>query len=1025
MLSKRSISICIGLLFLSGVLLPLTQTTAEDIGTEPIEYITGSPAATFNDVAWHSDGTFALFVGNTSTNGVVYRYDRNENTWALLGGGSPDDIYRGVDFNEASGTFMVVGDPGATGYPAYTTDGFSNLVAAGSFGVNPVLNDVTAGAVSNTFMAVGNSGRAEWLNPSGTWISLSGPAGDDTLTGVDFNGTHFFVVGYSMAASGLGFFTTEGELGNGQFTLATVTGTPEDVLNDIAWSNNCEGSPNNMGLGLVAADGNIWGMLNPEPWSKKNPATVPPGRRNHAMSWDSGRNRAIVFGGSSALSFDDTWEYDPGSDQWTNMNPASAPSARDYPAMVYDKNNNVHILFGGKDGAGVDDETWVYNYNTNTWTQMFPASSPPARSQHMMVFDERWGVVVLFGGVDGASTALGDTWVYEYSTNTWTQMTPAGSPPNRFLHGMSYDSKNYVTILYGGYGTGFLGDTWAYDYNADTWTLKNPAQSPSPRDRHAMTFDPVTNRTIVWGGWSGSTESDTWTYDYTSNTWTEVITPTRPTGRYDSRMVGTGRGVSVFFGGSIGNDETWGLDLDKKPWGGPADNALGETFTGVAWEPNGKEALIIGFNSSSGTGVVYTFYEYDNFVTKVDDPLKAMSGHELFGIAYSTTTPIYGLVAGGSAMKVWTNAFDDTTTITAAADSAHVFEIDMWKTSDGVFGTSLIDQMVNVETTHTFYALVNYTVAGVNELTNGDGNTALEVSAWYDEGKTASQSGPESNWNTQDNRTRQFLCRWDEENGVFPATASMIYPVGSPGTDEFTLESWWMDPTPRGLDGSQRRFYFNVSFGPQSRAADGQGFAFGTGAPAYDNNQMLNDPFSWDLEVRLYDTASASSNSSYGEFGIYRFTNITVAGNPGGSAPPGSNDVPLGISQITYSANVPHYLNVSIPDLGRVGGGGSIPATNVKVRSLSPLVDDLNSEIRNMKAFPGSNQNLSVWGNTSQAFGNWVVDAPMNGTTAHGPWGSDYNGYLTTDIEWFITIPTGTSEGVYQESIKFVLSYYG
>ncbi|MCK5037623.1 MAG: hypothetical protein KAS16_00855, partial [Thermoplasmata archaeon] len=196
----------------------------------------------------------------------------------------------------------------------------------------------------------------------------------------------------------------------------------------------------------------------------------------------------------------------------------------------------------------------------------------------------------------------------------------------------------------------------------------------------------------------------------------------------------------------------------------------------------------------------------------------------------------------------------------------------------------------------------------------------------------------------------------------------------------------------------------------------------------YDQGTVFDDPESWDFSVTLVDgLAPTATNTSYGEFGLFRFTNITVSGSPGGNAPPGKTDQMLGGgSLITYSTNTDYFVNVSIPDLERVGGG-SILATNVNVSIASPLANNSNSQINSSwgpagRAFPGADMPLGVWGNASQVDPD--IDAPSNGTTAHGPWGSDFNGYGATTVLWYINVPAATAEGTYRAKITFTIGYY-
>jgi hypothetical protein len=54
------------------------------------------------------------------------------------------------------------------------------------------------------------------------------------------------------------------------------------------------------------------------------------------------------------------------------------------------------IIFGGQDGEGFLADTWTWN--GITWTQQFPAISPPAGADYGMAYDANLGAIVLFAG---------------------------------------------------------------------------------------------------------------------------------------------------------------------------------------------------------------------------------------------------------------------------------------------------------------------------------------------------------------------------------------------------------------------------------------------------------------------------------------------------------------------------------------------------------------------------------------------------------------------------------------------------
>ena len=70
------------------------------------------------------------------------------------------------------------------------------------------------------------------------------------------------------------------------------------------------------------------------------------------------------------------------------------------------------------------NDTWTYNLTTDSWTNRTPAFSPPGTCNHAMAYDNKNGVIVLFGGWTSVLTS--DTWIYNPGTNKWTKMPATG-----------------------------------------------------------------------------------------------------------------------------------------------------------------------------------------------------------------------------------------------------------------------------------------------------------------------------------------------------------------------------------------------------------------------------------------------------------------------------------------------------------------------------------------------------------------------------------------------------------------------
>ena len=203
-------------------------------------------------------------------------------------------------------------------------------------------------------------------------------------------------------------------------------------------------------------------------WTNLNPSgNRPVARTNSSMVYDPDSGKVILFGGMDVafLMLGDTWVYDPTANSWAELTPTgSSPTARAGHAMVYEPGNGKVILFGGKTDTGFLNDTWAYDPAANSWTELNPSGTPPsARAFDSLAYDPSSHKAILFGGQDG-SAVLRDTWDYDPTANAWTNLHPAGNLPSaRGRYAMVYGLGSGGVILFGGYDASpCANDTWAY-----------------------------------------------------------------------------------------------------------------------------------------------------------------------------------------------------------------------------------------------------------------------------------------------------------------------------------------------------------------------------------------------------------------------------------------------------------------------------------------------------------------------------------------------------------------------------------
>ncbi|HEV8049257.1 MAG TPA: PKD domain-containing protein, partial [Thermoplasmata archaeon] len=338
--------------------------------------------------------------------------------------------------------------------------------------------------------------------------------------------------------------------------------------------------------------------------------------------------------------------------------------------MADDPSDGYVLLFGGYDalGAGWLGDTWTFA--GGNWTELFPTSSPSARSSAAAVYDPALSGVVLFGGYEYGlgSPYFNDTWLFK--AGNWTQLATPVAPSDRSEAAMAYDPALGEIVLFGGTAGGTpLDDTWSY--GSGGWTRVSTATAPPPINGGAMAYDANSSRLVLFGGSLASSDSAaTWTFN---GNWSRLTVPAGPDGRYLPAMTTLPNG-SVFLSGGLNHSEPNPVvDAWELAGGGWVPIAAG-------MGPNGRvsSALIYdstdgyvlffgGRNDSAGTG-----RQSLNDTWAFDTLNAGLVPFPASGIAPFTVAPTATLVGGarsadGSSNVTYLWNFGDGTTSLASA----------------------------------------------------------------------------------------------------------------------------------------------------------------------------------------------------------------------------------------------------------------------------------------------------------------------------------------------------------------------
>ncbi len=209
-------------------------------------------------------------------------------------------------------------------------------------------------------------------------------------------------------------------------------------------------------------------------WTDLQPVASLPPLGEASMAYDPSLGRVVLFGGHQNGRFENgTWAYDFATNRWLELKPANPPSARELACMVYDEASGRLLLFGGMrpsdDPANpvmVElDDTWAYDSRGNSWTELDPVGTPPGRWGAAIGYDRVSDTVIMFGGVKAQGGFYGDTWAYDPETNTWTELNAVGRPPARVGAFVFYDQDSGGMVLGGGCGDDqVLSDAWVFSW---------------------------------------------------------------------------------------------------------------------------------------------------------------------------------------------------------------------------------------------------------------------------------------------------------------------------------------------------------------------------------------------------------------------------------------------------------------------------------------------------------------------------------------------------------------------------------
>jgi hypothetical protein len=303
-----------------------------------------------------------------------------------------------------------------------------------------------------------------------------------------------------------------------------------------------------IGLIMLVAPSAIWPRGG---WTPLHPVHTPGRRALSAVAYDPVRQRVVLFGGVSELigsTFfyeQDTWEWD-GTD-WIEMKPKTIPLPRAGHMMAYDEKHNVVIMFGGEDKSGsyMLSDTWVWD--GKDWRQMLSMNSyPTARRGGQLFYDPRTEKVILSGGFYYSAgkvvTPVNDMWAWNGKDWEYVTSTPKSlmiTNPN-----VAYDALNKRTILF--------DYKQVMSWNDGQWSEIETRIQPPSRAGTWLAADLTSGKLMIFGGIDNNVRrDDTWMLE--GGIWKELHPNLTPSPRDAHVMFFDARRNSFILYGGMNN----------------------------------------------------------------------------------------------------------------------------------------------------------------------------------------------------------------------------------------------------------------------------------------------------------------------------------------------------------------------------------------------------------------------------------------------------------------------------------------
>lgn len=257
--------------------------------------------------------------------------------------------------------------------------------------------------------------------------------------------------------------------------------------------------------------GDLWRYdLVKDTWKRISPkGATPEPRFGHSAVWSDGYGMIIFAGQRGADFFDDLWVFDPETKRWRELPAKGQVPKRRYGSCMVEGPDGRLWISHGFTFAGRFDDTRAYNLKSERWAVITPEGRKPGERCLHECFTSAAGDLVLYGGQDDGTFALGDLWSLGKDRG-WDRLDDPQAQPRR-LYGVT-EAGDYAYVFGGaGEDNAALADLWRVDRETlDFERVRVDGNHPSGRYAGTLITDTEGGRLLLFGGQGASAKSDVW-----------------------------------------------------------------------------------------------------------------------------------------------------------------------------------------------------------------------------------------------------------------------------------------------------------------------------------------------------------------------------------------------------------------------------------------------------------------------------------------------------------------------------------